>query len=133
MGLYHNHRPQAKEIREYVTTAGNEDETYPVKKIATASCPECLNGKYLSLFHLGVVIVLDKWYRFPSVNAILLDVVSSDVAHSLDRKRPTIDVNLIAFHGFLYGSADIANTDIDPRILRVVSGKSSIKTKNCLP
>ena len=133
MGLCHSHRPQAKEWREYVTTAGNKDETYPIKEIATTGCPECLNSKYLSLFHLGIVIVLNKGYRFPSVNTILLDIVSRDVAHRLDRKSPTINVNLIAFHGFLYGSADIANTDIDPCILEVVSGQSSIKMRNGLP
>lgn len=133
MGLYHTHRPQAKEMREYVTSAGKKDKTYPIKEITTTGCPEGLDSKYLPRFHLGVVIVLDKWYRFPGVNAILLNIVASDAAHRLDRKRPTIDFNLVALHRFLYGSADIANTDIDPRILGVVSGKSSIRTKEYLP
>lgn len=134
MGPYHNHRLQAKELNEYVTTTtSNENETYPIKEIAITGCPECLDGKYLSGFHLGVVIVLDKWYRFPGVNAILFDIVPSDIAHRLHRERPTIDVDLIAFHSFLYGSTDIANANIDSRILEVVSGKSSLQTTDCLP
>lgn len=133
MGLYRNHRPQAKELREYVVTVG-EDETYPIKEIATTGRSKCFNGKYLSKFHLGVVVVLDKWYRFSGVNAILLDIVPSDVAHRLDREGPAIDINLVAFHGFLYGSANIADTDIDSRSLElVVSVKLSLKPKDCLP
>lgn len=126
MGLYRNHRPQAKELREYVMTVGKEDETYPIREIATTGRSKCFNGKYLSMFHLGVVIVLDKWYRFPGMNAILLDIVPSDVAHRLDREGPSIDVNLVAFHCFLYGSANIADADIDSCSLEVVSVKSSL-------
>lgn len=133
MGLYRNHRPQAKELREYVMTVGKMDETYSIKEIATTSRSKCFNSKYLSSFHLSVIIVLDKWYRFPSVNAILLDIVASDVAHCLDREGVTIDVNLVAFHCFLYGSANIADADIDSRSLEVVSVKSSLKPKDCLP
>lgn len=133
MGLYRNHRPPAKELREYVMTVGKEGETYPIKKIATAGRSKCFNGKYLSRFHLRVVIVLDKRYRFPGVDAILRDIVPSDVAHRLDREGPTIDVNLVAFHCFLYGSANVADADIDSRSLEVVSVKSSLKPKDCLP
>jgi hypothetical protein len=114
-------------------TTGKEDETYSIKEIATTSRSKCFNGKYLPRFHLGVVIVLNEWYRFPGVNAILLDIVPSDVAHRLDRESPTIDINLVAFHGFLYGSADIADTDINSRSLEVVSVKSSLNPKDCLP
>lgn len=133
MGLYRNHRHQAKELREYVMTVGKEDETYPIKEIATTGRSKCFNGKYLSRFHLSVVVVLDKWYRFPGVNAILFDIVPRDVAHRLDREGPTIDVNLVAFHSLLYGSANIADADIDSRSLEVVSIRSSLTPNDCLP
>lgn len=133
MGLCRNHRPQAKGLREYVMTGIKEDGTYPIKEIATTGRSKCFNGEYLSRFHLGVVIVLDKWYRFPGMDAILLDIVPSDVAHRLDREGPTIDVNLVAFHCFLYGSANIADADINPCSLEVVSVKSSLKPNDCLP
>jgi hypothetical protein len=82
MGLYHNHRPQAKEFRDNDNTKMEEGEIFAIETFGTTG----------------------RGYLFDGVcfiHAILLDVVSSDVAHSLDRKRPTIDVNLIAFHGFL--------------------------------
>lgn len=85
--------------------------------MASASCPEGFDSKDLSLFHFGVVVILDEWNGFATVDAISINVVSTEASHCLNRDRFTIDLHLVAFHRFLDGSADIANTNVDSSIL----------------
>ena len=41
------------------------------------------------------------------MNTVLLEIMAGDVPYRLDWKSPTSDLNLIALHSFLDGSANI--------------------------
>jgi hypothetical protein len=101
--------------------------------VASACCAECFDSKNLSLFHFGVVVVLDEWNGFATVDAISINVVSTEASHCLNRDRFTIDLNLVAFHRFLDGSADIANTNVNSSILGLSVITLALRKKVDLP
>lgn len=90
---------------------------YAIYRPATAGRPKSLDGKDLAVLHLTLVGVLDKRDGLPSVDPVLLDVVSGNVPYRLDRERLAVDLHLVAFHGLLDGRAYIADADIDPGVL----------------
>lgn len=47
------------------------------------------------------------------MNTILLDIVAGKVPYGLDGESPATYLNLVAFHGFLDGSADITHTHVN--------------------
>ena len=52
---------------------------------------------------------------------VLLDIMCSDILHRLYGESFATDLNLVAFHGFLDGSAHIAHAYIYTRCLSAIS------------
>ena len=48
------------------------------------------------------------------MNAVLLDIMAGDVPYGLDRESSTTDLNLVALHGFLDGSANVTHAHVNP-------------------
>ena len=87
--------------------------THVVNSVAPPRRAKGLDGKHLTLLHLGLVAVLDERDGLAAVDVPLLDVVASDVAHGLDAVRLTADLDLVALHDFLDGGADVADAHVD--------------------
>ena len=87
---------------------------------ASSSAPKSFDGKDFSFFHLGLIGVLDKWDGLAAMDAILLDIVASDVSYWFYGIDLPTNLNFIAFHGFLDGGADVADADIDTGVLERV-------------
>ena len=47
------------------------------------------------------------------MDAILLDIVRGEIAYSFHSVSSTSNLNLVAFHRFLNGCADITNADVN--------------------
>lgn len=62
------------------------------------------------------------------MDLILLDVVAREVSHGLHGVCLSIDLDLVAFHHFLDGSADIADSDVDSSILDTVSSIERVQS-----
>lgn len=95
--------------------------TYPIDYIPTPCRPKGFKSKYLSLLHLGLIVILDERDGLSTMDLIPLDVVPSDVPHRFYRKGFAANLNFIAFHRFLDGSTDIADPDINSSILTSIS------------
>lgn len=78
-----------------------------------ATCrPKGLNGKCFTLFHLGLVRVLDERDRLAAMNVVLVDVMRTKVSDGLDRVSLPTNLDLVTLHGFLDSSAHVADTHI---------------------
>lgn len=51
------------------------------------------------------------------MNMVLLDIMAGDVPYGFDWESPTADLNLVALHGFLDGSADITYPHVNSSCL----------------
>jgi len=95
--------------------------TYPIDYIPTPCGPKGFESKYLSLLHLGLVLILDKRDGLSAMDLIPLDVVPADVPHRFHREGFAANLNLVAFHRLLDGSTDVADPDINSGILASIS------------
>ena len=82
-------------------------KTHIIVHVAASCRSEGFNSEYLSLFHFGLVGVLYKGDRLSTMNTVLLDIMTGEIPYGLDWEILTADLNLVALHGFLDGSADI--------------------------
>lgn len=71
--------------------------------------------------HLCLVLGLNEWDRFSTVDLVLFDVVAREVSHGLHGVYLPIDLDLVTFHRLLDGGTDIADSDVNSSILSVVS------------
>lgn len=93
---------------------GRSGVTYIFRQNAASGGPKCLDGEDFPFFHLGLVLIPDERYRLSTVNAIMLDIVRTYTPNCLDRVGFPPDIDLVAFHGFLDCSTDIADADVNP-------------------
>ena len=84
-----------------------------IAHVALASRAERLNGKRLALFHLGVVGALDDRDRLCAVDAVLANIVTSQVTDSLDGVRGAIDLAFVRLHDFLDRGANVGDAHVD--------------------
>lgn len=113
--------------RQYVRVLGYwEEGNHIIMYIATSSRARGLNSIHLSLFHLCLIRVLHDRNELPTMDVVLRDVVASEVAYGFDRQRLAINLNLVAIYGFLDGSADVADTDVN-------TGSLGLRSCSCLP
>lgn len=91
--------------------------TYIFPNIALAGTAECLDGKDLALLHFRLVVALDNGHAFAAVNDVLVNVVTVQVSDTLHRVHGTIELDLVAFHGFLDGGSDITHADVNTSFL----------------
>ena len=89
-----------------------QGNTYIIDDGAAACRPKGFDGKCLALFHLGLVGVLHERYRLSAMNAVLLDVMGGEIPNGLDGISPPTNLDLVALHGFLDGSANVADSYI---------------------
>lgn len=78
---------------------------------------ESLNGENLAFLHLSLVAALDNRHTFSTVNNMLFNVVTVQVADTLDGVHGTVELDFVALHGFLDGSTNVAHTDINTGFL----------------
>jgi len=91
--------------------------TYVVSHVALSGATEGFDGEHLSLLHLGLIATLDDGHALPAMDDVLVDVVPVEIPDALHWIRGAVDLNLVAFHRFLDGSADVTHTDIDSSFL----------------
>ena len=90
-----------------------QDNTHVVTYSTTARGSKRFDGKDFSFFHLCLVVVLDEWDRLSTMNVILLDVVCAKATNWFHWVCFPTHLDLVAFHGLLDGSADVADADVD--------------------
>lgn len=87
--------------------------TYIVMYVTSSCASKGLDRKDFAFFHLRLIRVLDERNRFTAMNAVLLDIVPCKITDGFDGERPAPNVYLVAFHGFLDRSTDVAYADVD--------------------
>lgn len=94
--------------------------THIISDKPTARAAKSLNGKRLSFFHLGLVAALDNGDALAvgaSVDRVLANRVSVQVADRFYRVCRTVQLDFVALHCLLNGCSDVTHADIDTRFL----------------
>lgn len=112
-------RPPDVKVSLSLASAG-EGNTHIIIKVTTPRRSKRLDGENLTLFHLCLVRVLHEWDGFPTVDAVVFNIVCGDVPNWLNREGLATDLNLVALHRLLDGSAHIADTNVDSSSLGTI-------------
>lgn len=95
---------------------------------------ERLDRKVLALLHLHVEARRrDDRHRLAAVDAVALDVVSVQVAHTLHLVRLAVRLKLVRLHHLLHGGTDVAQPHVDTRRGNACVGRLLDRRKQRVP
>ncbi|KAI6748728.1 hypothetical protein HG531_007675 [Fusarium graminearum] len=84
-----------------------------VPDVSVAGTAKGLNGKNVALFHLGLVVALDDGHGLGAVDAVGENIVSCEVADTLDGVCGSVDLNLETLHGLLNNTSNLADAGVN--------------------
>lgn len=91
--------------------------TYVFTHVTLAGTAESLNGKDLAFLHLSLVAALNNGHALSAVDNVLVNVVTVEVANTLDGVHGAVQLDLVALHGLLDSSTDVAHADVNTSFL----------------
>lgn len=97
---------------------GEKSGAYIIVEESFASASKSLNGKYFSLFHLLLVVVLDEGNLFTAVDMVTENIVASEIPDSFDREDLSVNFDFVALHHLLDRGANVTHPSVNTSMLR---------------